>query len=228
MFSVAGLYYNVKTDIDMRIVDGPLVSYTIQKPFSYIGTILLSSLSLTSLFFFLLRVVPELIGKKKGEHTPPNTAFLRELGFFDELDERHAYPEYNVNDYAAWIDPKKFIPEKPQALSFELPAQEEEPVRVVEPLVQRVKHASAPINLPVASDDVNLPVADIASLPFTFETPVEDVVTPMIEEVPLTTISSHEEFTSAPNRDETVSTIHREPTQEDYKRRLNELLANVK
>lgn len=213
MFSVAGLYYNVKTDVDMRIVDGPLVSYTLERPFSYVGIIFLTSFSLTSLFFFLLRRVPELFGKRNTETFVSNTAFLKENGFFDELDERHAYPDFNANDYASWIDPKKFIPEKPQALSFERPAQEETQ------RVPRVKHASAPANLPVASDEMNLPVADEASLPFTFETAPE--------EIEISEAESFEEIT--PVIEEIFSTPNRgEPTQEDYKRRLNELLANVK
>jgi len=233
MFSVAGLYYNVKTDVDMRIVDGPLVSYTLQKPFLYVGTILFTSLSLTSLFFFLLRIVPELIGKKKMERTPSDTAFLRELGVFDELDERHAYPEYSANDYTTWIDPKKFIPEKPQALSFERSAQEETQ------RVSGVKHASAPANLPIASDEINLPVADETSLLFEFEPreedaevegieaeSFEDMTTPSIigEMLPIVPVSF-----VVPEHRESASTTHQgEPTQEDYKRRLNELLANVK
>jgi len=233
MFSVTGLYYNVKTDVDMRIVDGPLVSYTLQKPFLYIGTSFLTSLFLTSFFFFFLRVVPELIGRKKEREISSDASSSTENGNFDDLDTRYAYPEFTASDTLPRINLKKFIPEKPQALSFERLVQEEESSQRVYG-TQNVKHASAPVNLPVASDERDFPAVDEASLPFEFETVSEEIEIPEGESFENTIptvdkmfppVSSQREL----EQEEPASAISTsEPTQEDYKRRLNELLANVK
>ncbi len=221
MFSVAGLYYNVKTDIDMRIVDGPLVSYTVERPFFYAGVSLLTSFSLTALFFFLLRAVPELIWKKKKDIPFPDTYPAPVQSGFDETLMRRAYPEFGVGESVPWIDPKKFIPEKPHVLSFENQSQEGADASSVYGS-RTVKHAEAPVNLPTAYDEMDLPVADEASLPFEFEIPSDETNAPELREETIM-MTPQEELVASLSSPEPV---RGEPTQEEYRRRLNVLLAH--
>jgi hypothetical protein len=218
MFSVAGLYYNVKTDVDMRIVDGPFVSYVLQKPYLYFGTSLLTSFTLTALFFFLLRTIPIFFVGKKGAQSNADTYSESEKMSLEELASRRAYPEFGENESVPWIDPKKFIPEKPQVLSFEASSQEGDTIAGIYPPVRNVKHAQAPLNLPTADDAMNLPVADeVVSLPFEFEAPPEELEPPVSQSLKGATLLSSE----------AVESDHGEPTQEEYRRRLNELLAHT-
>jgi capsular polysaccharide biosynthesis protein len=221
MFSVAGLYYNVKTDVDMRIVDGPFVSYTLQNPLAYVGTVILTSLALTSIFFFFLRIVPKLFVVRKERKTFPAVDTLRVSANTDESIERHAYPEFHTGDAVPWIDPKKFVPQKPQTLSYES-FENREPVVFGS---HTIKHASAPSNLPTAADDVDLPVADVETLPFTFEALPEesDIVLPRVDEEAVPPVMPDVVAIS----ESSVAQVPLEPTQEEYKRRLNELLATM-
>lgn len=205
LFSVAGIYFNVRTEIDLRVIDGPFVVYELQKPYQFVVYSLATSLFVTTIFFFFLRVVPELLRKKKRQ-SPEVEAETP-----DESLPKHAYPEFHTGDSVPWIDPKKFIPAKPQMLSFE---NTEEETQYTESAPRFVSHAPAPMNLPTASDELDLPVAD-TSLPFTFEAqPKENEIFVADEDVVVPSEMSAE------------STPH-EPTQEEYKRRLNELLANM-
>jgi len=221
MFSFAGLYYNIKTDVDMRIVDGPLVSYVMERPLFYGGVSLLTSFSLTALFFFLLRIVPELIGRKKKNMPLPDTYPLPVQSNFDETLTRRAYPEFGVGESVPWIDPKKFIPEKPHVLSFE--NQSYEGVNTSSAYGSRtVKHAEAPVNLPTAYDEMDLPVADESSLPFEFEALPDETDIPEPQEERVMMTLQEESVVSAPS----VEPVRGEPTQEEYRRRLNALLAH--
>lgn len=222
MFAIASFYYNVRTDADMRMVDGPIVSYAIRTPWLYGGTVLFSGLAVTMLFFFLLRAVPELIGIKSKLISFSDVFAESEKSNIDEALARRAYPEFGVSDTALWIDPKKFIPEKPHTLPFE----GQFPETVVAPRIygeHAVKHSQAPANLPTAPDETDLPVADETSLPFEFET--------ASEETDMSLAQSREDssafFPEAASPALSAEREQSEPTQEAYKRRLNELLANV-
>jgi len=221
MFSIAGLYYDIRTNIDMRIVDGPFISYRISNPLFYAGTCLLSSFFLTTLFFFLLKFVPYFLQSKKPSQSSLDIYKSGELIHEDESLTHRAYPEFSAHDSFPFIDPKKFIPEKPSTLSFEDTPQEEEKYEssqsliIEEPVIQK--------NISVPFDERDLPVADEDSLPFTFET--------IPEEVALTEEISEE---LAPEKISFAETIHSdisvkpsEPTQEEYRRRLNVLLAHI-
>jgi capsular polysaccharide biosynthesis protein len=183
LFSVAGLYYNVKTDIDMRVIDGPIVSYKLAKPFLFGVTSILTGLIITSLFFFVLNAISQFITRQKTGT--------------EKMQEKFA-----IGETVPWIDPRKFIPSKPKELSFE-----------------NVSKAQAPANLPVAPEEIELPTADENDLPFEFETTPQEFEEMFSTEQgePLGFPARGEHSIQQPNRGE--------PTSEEYKRRLNELLS---
>lgn len=210
MFSVAGFYYDVKTDIDMRIIDGPIVSAVLVRPISFVMTSVLSGFFVTSLFFFLLSVVPRLIAGRK-----------RDISFADtHMAPEKAYPEFSIGEAVPWIDPKKFIPAKPSTLSF----QETKEASSVQ-ASRSVAHAPAPANLPVADDEVPSLSYDDEAFPFEFEAPAEASSEESEEMFP----ENQEEtrsFTVPKASESGASDVHpEEPTAEEYKRRLNELLS---
>lgn len=237
LFSVAGLYYDVKTGVDMRVVDGPIVSYSMDTPWSFIGISLLTSISLTTCFFFLLRILPEWMGMRtKGRETIPSLETSSE----NEYLARRAYPEFDTDTTNVFIDPKKFIPEKPHTLSFEEQQWKQE---LSENLVQEKSKDEEWQEKSFQAeggslDERNLPVADEDALPFTFETVSEEGVvhtemTVPSEAVPFETLKSdinHEKQTQEERIAPTISlepTEPSEPTQEEYRRRLNALLAHI-
>ncbi len=225
MFSVAGLYYNVKTDIDMRIVDGPIVAWTMNNAFLFFLTSICTGFFVTAIFFLLLNMVPGFIG---GRRT-----------MMDELSDTYVAPERTYQEFAVgetvpWIDPQKFVPTKPKTLSFENIVHERSVP--VSPMVHAAKRAQAPSNLPastesypassslggrgepMAHDEMDLPVADEASLPFEFEARPEEIEMSFIEPM----LEKTDETVSEPDAS---AHVQDEPTAEEYKRRLNELLA---
>lgn len=235
LFSVAGLYYNVKTDIDLRIIDGPLLRYVLVKPFLFGGVSLFTGFFVTALFFLLLNALPGFIvpaspsqgGGRKRE--PSLDEILTEHALLEKYDvPEKAYPEYSFGETVPWIDPRKFIPAKPKALSFENMVQE-----VEKRTSSGGMRAPAPANLPVAPSDMELPVMDEAELPFEFETPVEEsevLFSPKQGEslgFPVRGEHSIMQNTGVSDQDESASASLKpaEPTADEYKRRLNELLS---
>ncbi|MDP3957334.1 MAG: hypothetical protein Q8Q10_02425 [bacterium] len=195
LFSAAGLYYNVKTDIDLRIIDGPLVSYALARPFVFGIVSLCTGFLFTVLFFLLLNVAPGFIGSASLAHQGGtiSPASLRRveagpslggerkreatldeiLAEHDGTSEKYAapeksYPEFAPGETVPWIDPRKFIPAKPTTLSFEnvLPGAKRSGFSGM--------RAPAPANLPIAPSEMELPVMDETSLPFEFEVPAEE------------------------------------------------------
>ncbi|MFZ2299624.1 MAG: hypothetical protein WAW00_00640 [Candidatus Moraniibacteriota bacterium] len=192
MFVVAGLYYNVKTDVDMRVIDGPIVARTLENPFLFFLTSIFAGISVTAIFFLILNMVSGFTGfiggRKQAADSPERDA-----------PAETTYPEFSIGEAVPWIDPKKFIPAKPSTLSFG-------------------KRAHAPDNLPIASDGMDLPVADEASLPFEFEARPEDIEASFVE-------TPEEPVRPQTSMPDVAAPVQGEPTAEEYKRRLNELLA---
>jgi|GEM_PF-1873313 len=251
LFSVAGLYYNVKTDIDLRIIDGPLLQYVLVKPFLYGTVSLFTGFFVTVLFFLLLSAAPGFVGVHKKR------ASLDEiLAEHDGIPEKEAAPEKLYQEYlpgetVPWIDPRKFIPAKPTTLSFENATQG------VKRSASSSMRAPAPANLPIASSEMDLPVMDEAIPPFEFEVPAEEpeALFSPIQGEPLgypvrgehaivtnTKVPAEAESAApttaepasmsaepvsppaSPNRGESLGG-RGEPTVDEYKRRLNRLLS---
>ena len=206
MFAVAGLYYNVKTDVDMRIIDGPIVARTLKNPLLFSLTSIFVGMFVTAIFFLILNMVPGFIGGRKQVTDSPKRAAITEK----------TYPEFSVGETVPWIDPRKFVPARPTALSFESFSQADDvPVTRVQHAMRR---AQAPANLPTASDEMDLPVADEASLPFEFEARPEDIEASFVETI-------EEPVRPQTSMPDVSAPAQGEPTAEEYKRRLNELLA---
>lgn len=214
LFETAGFYYNVKTDLDMRVVDGPIVKTVISDPWLYAVATGATGIAVTTLFFWLLQVAPTFFGgTKKGVN----------------MGGEKAYPDFHIGESVPLIDPKKFVPSRPASLSFEAPtAEEKQEEKQIREEILSTHHSAAPANLPVAApDDRNLPVA-MEDLPFQFE----EVTA---EEVPEETEQEEKESEKESASEESVSHPSEktpeklpEPTVEEYKRRLNELLRGSK
>lgn len=219
LLAVAGFYYNVKTDIDMRIIDGPIVAYVLVRPVIFVLTSLLSGVGVTSLFFVLLSAVPGWVGGRARMELPG------EKGAVSEKTSR----EFALGESIPWIDPRKFIPAKPVTLSFEHSpeiAKESVPSRLSQ---SAAPHAPAPANLPIA-DEGAAKAADEAALPFSFEAMPEEVEESLVESesepeaAPIFPVRGEHAIRSAEQPPRAGSETG-EPTAEAYKRRLNELLS---
>lgn len=189
LFATMSFYYNVKTEMDVRVIDGPLVSYTLTRPFLFGATSILTGLSITLLFFWFLNAVSGFVARQK-------------------MKTEKIHPAFALGETVPWLDPRKFIPAKPP-FSFKNAFSETSgaPEAAVS---QYVAHAPAPANLPIAPMEMELPIADESALPLEFET----------------MFSSHQGAPLGfPVRGEHNIQQQSEPTNEEYKRRLNELLA---
>lgn len=213
MFSVAGFYYDVKTDIDMRIVDGPVVTRVLDSMPLFFAASILTGLSVTAIFFWLLNMAPGFIGGRRKSIAVSATSAAPE----------REYPEFAIGETVPWIDPRKFVPAKPSTLSFEN-------------VHQTAKRSHAPANLPAspnrgeptAYDEMDLPVADEASLPFEFEArpAAAESYQGESEDVEASFAEPAREEMPAQGETHAAPELHRgEPTAEEYKRRLNELLS---
>lgn len=218
LFATAGLYYNIDTDIDMRVIDGPIVSYSLHKPWLYVVMVLFSGLSVSSFFFFVLRMIPAFFSHNEEKRVFPD--FFVSPSMPGEEKENHFVYESFDTENAPFIDPKKFVPEKPEALSFD--RNIEEVPEIIESA--HTKHSSAPANLPIAE----FPFAeDESSLPFTFETPAVSEEAKYEEEAVINEEVLLPEVPEEAVEEEMQTISDAEPTVEDYKRRLNELLSDT-
>lgn len=248
LFSVAGLYYNVKTDIDVRIIDGPLTSYVLEKPFFFVVTSFATGLSVTVLFFLFLKAIPGFIGpasssqggpvlvNRQSGSTQQNGGRKKEM-ILDEILKQSsvtsekqsvsekAYPSFAIGETVPWIDPKKFIPTKPATLSFEATKQGKKKN------VSTVTHAPAPANLPIAPSEMNLPVMDETTFPALSELQrgepalFESHAFEASPEELNIALSQSQDESMVPLEVSAPALVKGEPTVEEYKRRLNKLLS---
>ncbi len=200
LFSLAGFYYNIKSDVDMRVVDGTILTTAVGSPFLYGVTTLSTGLLATGGFFFLLSLAPSLFRAKR----PHRTASAD--GVLPTKPEKN-YQTYEIGESVPFIDPQKFIPSRPTSLTFETPTEEEKEIR--RDILSHSTKAAAPANLPVV-DMPNLPVMTQADLPFQFEERGEN---------------GEGEIGIPYPESEGLSEPLQEPSVEEYKRRLNELLS---
>lgn len=201
LFATTAFYYNIKTDIDLRVVDEPIVKTVIRQPLWYVLSSLGSALAATTLFFTVLSFAPLFLGRREPA-VPP------------------AFP---LGASVPFIDPQKFIPARPVSLSFESTHEEQLKQAYSEPV---------PDPADVESERM-LPGMETEELPFQFEDsfPEEDVSE---ETVPSEPIPSDLPVTNGfvvgePETPAAVPSIPSgEPSIEEYKRRLNELLSGGK
>lgn len=191
LFAVASFYYSIKTDIDMRVVEEPIVKAVVARPVTYVLTSFGSALGITLAFFALLSVVPGFFGKR----------------------ESAVVPEFPVGAAVPFIDPKKFVPARPTSLSFESTHEEQ------------TKTESAKVG-----SERMLPGMDAEELPFQFEEayPEEREEEAGLTDLPLTGGVVGGGATAVIETVEEAPVKKEEPTPEEYKRRLNELLSTGK
>ncbi len=199
LFAVASFYYNIKTDVDLRIVDQPITKPVIRHWPQYILVSLGSALGLSILFFSLLSVTPFFFGKPKV--TPK--------------------PDFEIGESVPFIDPRKFVPARPTSLSFESSHEAQEG------RAGKVTKAPAPVGLPTTQERL-LPGMDVSELPFQFEETYAEETgeEASLTDLPVTSGLVAERVT----KEEAVAPAvpKGEPSVEEYKRRLNELLSGGK
>lgn len=205
LLAVTGFYYNIKTEVDVRIVDGPFVSHVLQTPLLWIVVSIFCGIAVTVLFFWILTLIPGFIGGRQENVNTPSSRPVADTP-----------SDFAIGESVPWIDPQKFVPTKPKSLSFEnFPIEEHS---AVAPVAHAPKRAQAPMNLPTADERMDLPVADEEALPFEFEARPEEIEMSFVE-------PRMEETEASAPASEMSAPANGEPTAEEYKRRLNELLA---
>lgn len=192
LFGMAGFYYDVKRDIDLRIIEGPVVNTVIAAPVRLVLVSLLTGFVVTAVFFGLLSLVPGFFLLRRSV-----------IGRTRNVSRSHG--AFQIGDSVPWIDPKKFIPEKPSQLTFENHITEKKPARFSEVKPRGGVSAPAPANLPIADDEPV--VAEIAG-----ENPPEAI----------------KKESGSDNEVDIFPEQPTEPTIEEYKKRLNELLSGGK
>lgn len=201
LFSMASLYYNIKTDIDLRVIDESIVETTVGRPVLYALTSFGTALTVTFTFFGLLYFVPMLFRKR-----------------------RVTLPKYPVGASVPFIDPRKFIPTRLNTLSFE--SSHEHQVK------QEINQETAVTTPAISKNERMLPGMDAEELPFQLEESYSnDMETgeaeAMLTDLPITNGFVVDQVASKPTPT-VVDTPKGEPTVEEYKRRLNELLMGGK
>lgn len=213
LFAATNLYYSKADQVEVRVIDKPVTKVVLSSIWLYSLVSFLTALGITTLFFALL--------------------FATKV-FTKTETKKVDYFESHIGDAVPWIGRDKFVAVRPPSLSY----QEEEKEIEVASVRQAKKVAAAPGNLPIMAgalpqfgiletaemldDAVILPEIEVEeTLPeVTVTFPEEEVVIPEeIEEVhPGATVAQDHE------RVEIQKDPEAEPTVEEYKRRLNELL----
>lgn len=226
LFEKVGVYYDIRSQISLRLVEGPLVRTSVASPVWWIGLSLLLGIGAALVGTALLMKL-EAVLRRRSKNIPEEMGSLRSF-------ESVALP----------LRPETFVPKKPTVLFSEtgearareeqwnqaLAMQESEAQRVKEKAIekkamplQRETVASAPVvtQRATAGAPANLPVMDEATFLAQFST-VNTEETPEEPEViePTPTPVAPSETTEA--------SLSTEPTVEEYRRRLNELLRQGK
>jgi capsular polysaccharide biosynthesis protein len=227
LFEKVGVYYDIRSQISLRLVEGPLVRTSVASPVQWIGLSLLlgtgAALAGTALLMKL-----ETVLRRRSKNIP----------------EEEGGSLRSFESAVSPLRPETFVPKKPAVLFSEtgearareeqwnqaLAMQESEAQRVKEKAIekkamplQRETVASAPVvtQRATAGAPANLPVMDEATFLAQFST-VNTEETPEEPEViePTPTPVAPSETTEA--------SLSTEPTVEEYRRRLNELLRQGK
>ena len=222
LFEKIGAYYDIRTDVSIRLVEGPLVRTSIGTPFVWIGMSLGLGIVAALIMTFILSNIARLSASTRA------TATL-------EADMPHRTAE----PIKPAFHPSAFIPKKPLALFSEsgeakaheekwdkiLAAQEAEAkraelasiiARTAKPVVSAVAASAAPANLPVMDENeffAQFQATAAAQEAQAAEAVETKTVLPLVEVAPVVSPSEAEAPAEAV-----------EPTVEEYRRRLNELL----
>lgn len=203
LFSLVGRYYDIRNNIGVRSIGAPRVDGFIAHPVLLIVSGLASGILFSGAFFsIILSLARMAFSARKKE-----CASVSEQVFFPENDKADHEPEESSRAFS----PDAFVPKKMDAkfFSFEPSGIEREKDYA------HFNRGPAPMNLPVALDESE-PIPEFLSLESISTGEKSDSddggdifpeIEPMIDDAPA---------------DE--SPLEREPTAEEYKRRLNDLL----
>ncbi len=139
------------------------------------------------------------------------TFFLILLGLSRKNEDQlvSSSTESHIGESVVWLDPQKFVAVKPAALEFQQTEESKEETQSSEVLRPAKKVAHAPGNLPIMAGA--LPQFGIEEVDLVSEQHFPDEEETHMEDMPVVT-------------EEEIFDPTAEPTVEEYKRRLNELL----
>jgi hypothetical protein len=208
LFSLVGRYYDIRSDISVRSIGSPRVETVVSHPVGIVtSSILLGILFSLLLFSLIFSVVRLIFSFRKEESVSP-----ADQVFFPKREE--SIRETEEVPYA--FSPDAFIPKKVDAkfFSFEPSGAEREKDYA------HFNRGPAPMNLPVAPDEME-------SLPefLSLESISEHAATDEAESDESYMESSIDEEPMIADTPIESLPIDREPTEEEYKKRLNDLLA---
>lgn len=207
LFSMAGLYYNIKTDVDLRVIDETIMTPALRQPIHYVLISIGSAVIATTVFFWLLSVMPFFFRERSVQRLP------RTLSVKGTDTAERSQDGFALGASVPYIDPQKFVPARPTTLMFESSHQEQQ-------IRQEILSPTFPVETAPPQADQNermLPGMDVESLPFEFE----EIAPESTGEEPVIQKEALSETPIAPVKSG-------EPTIEEYKRRLNELLSGGK
>jgi capsular polysaccharide biosynthesis protein len=210
LFDTTGMYYDIKNDVDLRIIDGPISRVQVSNWYWFLAFSLLLGFAIAFLLqellsagkksFIDVRNIPEeksLFNFKMETQRPslPEIKSLEDLYMAEQADAVFAIKE----------EPKKQIfPQENVMNKPEITPQIKEMKKLTK-MIQRDKYPNFP-EMPVheikkASAPENLPIADENFL-----------------------IHSDENAKQKTQQEQPIITLHHEPTEEELKTRLNQLL----
>lgn len=208
LFATIGKYYDIRNDIAIRSIGSPEMNGFVAHPILLIGSGIIFALIASTAFFGIIltlaRLAFSLRRKEEGASPEPVFPVIKE--------ERVLYEET-----PPVFSPEMFVPKKQESRFFSF-----EPSST--PLVSREKdyahfnRGPAPANLPIAMDESEA-LPDFLS---GMETEKKEAST--VSEEPEVVTPPIEEPAMIETPIETLP-IDREPTADEYKRRLNELLS---
>ncbi len=241
-------FYNFETELDVRIIDGPRFTTGVSTWPRFLAASLGSGFLITSLFFLFLSALEHLTTKRHFEekqravyHISPETFRPQAVAPYWSREETLASPvppeetvepeypkEETVYPYAeSFSDPNpaeviEALPDEPEAESL----YQEESVSQAESgetLSEAIQERAVPHGYATGPAPDNLPIADLSPL----EEANARLLKADIDAVAEVQSEAAEQTLVATLPETLVTTEPRtgEPTQEEYKRRLNELLS---
>lgn len=200
LFGLTGQYYNLKEAIDLRMTNGPIVAAHTSNPMLFVLSSIALGSAVSSAFFLLLFRLPNALVFFERRRTDSGSV----------LDAKVFEPETPTSPF--FRDTIEGDREKAAAVIAECESSPASIVKKTEPTT-RERKASAPENLPALSGAEQQFLQE-----FSFDEPlgIESAVAEKQET---------ERIVAPPVPEAVPSDVRdQEPTEEEYKRRLNELL----
>lgn len=205
LFRFLGQYYNVKEDVDFRIAGGPTTVSGISDMPSFVFSSIALGVFSTSVLFLALWALPRAFALSGGRVLSRKP--LLDAGVFEP--SRPMSPYFDQAPTETPVAPPEPVPsDSPVPTSIEKPLPI--PRMSTESTPAHIKSASAPVNLPSLSEAEEQFLKE-----FSFEGSLEEEEADEIREA-----VRAEAVVPAPEPE----TPRDEPTEAEYKRRLNELL----